>query len=108
MTKFQLAMFMVQLLGGSLLLVGTLFPRRKPAQSRVNELWAGCLCLLSAGFWWYGYNHYYSIRSSIEFFVSFTLFKYTLDGVAIAFLMKILRGGRKGSVATESVPENVR
>jgi uncharacterized membrane-anchored protein len=88
MTKVQLTLFIVQFVAGFLLLIGALFQQQDRAQSQRNELWAGCLCLVCSGIWWYGYNHY-SIRASAGRFIAFTSFKYLLDGILIGLLVKI-------------------
>jgi len=94
MTKFQLTVFLIQLAGGFLLLIGALFSQRKRAQPRRNELWAACLCLVCAGIWWFGYNHH-SVRASTGTFIAYTSVEYTLGGITIGLLVKIVRGGAR-------------
>lgn len=95
MTTFQLVFFLVQIAGGLLLLISSLVPRQNRARFQSNTApWAGCLCLVSAAVWWYGYNHY-DIRSFNGGVNAFTLSKLLLDGIVIVLLVSVLRGARK-------------
>lgn len=95
MTAFQLILFLVQVAGGLMLLISSLFSRQNRAYSRSNKpLWAGFLCLVSAGIWWYGHNHY-SVGSFNGRLNAFTSFKLLLDVLVIALLVSVLRGARK-------------
>jgi len=95
MSTTQLIFLVTQIVGGLLLLVGSLLSQQNQMRfrSRTAPL-AGFLCLISAGIWWYGYNHY-AIRLSNGGLNVFTLLKYLLGAVTIALLVRVLRGEKK-------------
>jgi hypothetical protein len=102
MTTFQLVFFLVQIAGGLLLLISSLLWPQSRARFRSNKApWAGCLCLVSAAIWWYGFNHY-DIRSFNGGVNAFTSSKFLLDGIVIVMLVSVLRGARKQSL--DSLP----
>lgn len=98
MTAVQFLLFLVQVAAGLTLLISSVIPLQNRAYFRSNKaLWAGFLCLVSAGIWWYGYNHY-SIRSFNGGLNAFTSFKLLLDLFMIILLVGVLLGARKQSL----------
>jgi TPR repeat protein len=97
MTTTQLTLTLVQIVGGVLLLIGSLIPKRNRIHFRSSKApWAGCLCFVSAASWWYGYNHYF-LRSLNGGMNAFNVFKFIIDGLMIVLLVRVLRGERKQS-----------
>lgn len=95
MTTTQLALTAVQVIGGLLLLIGSLTTQHHITRFQSKRaLLAGCLCLLSAGIWWYSYNHY-ALRSFNGGLNAFSLFRVLFDFVMILLLVNVLRGAKK-------------
>ena len=92
MTNLELLLFVVQVSGGMFLILGGLFGGRGRARFRSKQSpLAGCLCLVSAAMWWYGYNHY-ALRWPSAGLNLFTSGKFLLDAVLIGLLVAVVRG----------------
>ena len=93
MTAFQLLVFFAQLSGGLLLL--SLLPARWSGTRFRSKIarWAGFLCLLSAGIWWYSSNQF-TIPFANGGMIAFTVLKFLLSVGLIPLLLIVLRGER--------------
>jgi TPR repeat protein len=83
----------IQLFGGIFLLLGSLVAKgERWFRQRRLALWAGILCILTAGLSWYGYTQY-MIRCLLCGVNWFTVLKWSLDAVVLAMLIYIVRPG---------------
>lgn len=95
MTPLQLIFFIIQIVGGTLLLISFFVSKQHGAQDSSDVTpWAGGLCLLSAGIWWYENNHY-APRLFSGSLGALTLGKFMLDALIIILLVQVLRGHRR-------------
>ena len=101
LTTWRMLILMGLSIGGILLTVGLLIPRkvRWSVQTKKATI-AGVLCFFCAGWSWYGFTHS-TIRWMLFGFNAFSLFGWLLNSILIVLLIYILRSGgwrRAGSI----------
>ncbi len=92
-TAWRMLILLGLSIGGILLTVGLLIPRKAPWSIQTKKATiAGVLCFFSAGLNWYGFTHS-TIRWMLFGFNAFSLFGWLLNSILIVLLIYILRSG---------------